>query len=67
MAARGARSERRAGGRCLPGECQSIFVLAVWCFDPSALPQLALGFAAPCTVAALWLWQQGAPAYYEEV
>ena len=38
------------------------------CGSRAALPQLALGFAAPCAVAALWLWQQGAlAAYYEEV
>ena len=48
---------------------KGVFVLAACAlWIPRALPQLALGFAAPCTVAGLWLWQQGAlPAYYEEV
>ncbi len=48
---------------------KGVFVLAVCAiWLPRGLPWLALGFAAPCSVAALWLWQHGALiACYEEV
>jgi len=39
---------------------------ALWA--PRALPQLALGFAAPVSLGGLWLWQQGAlRSAYEQV
>jgi hypothetical protein len=48
---------------------KGLFVLAVCAmWAPRTLPALALGFAAPCSIATLWLWQQGAlSACYEEV
>lgn len=48
---------------------KAVFVAAAclpWCWR--SLPQFALGFAAPNTLAALWLWRQGAlGAYVDQV